>query len=174
VPGRFYFTSGGQLNVQVPWEFAGINFALVKVRIEDSFSELFTLDLSDYAPGIFVDFSGANRGIVTHLDGSLVTPQKPAAPSETVVVWGTGIGPVDVPQQSGVGAPSQPLAWTRITPQITVAGSACNVLFSGLTPGFAGLYQMNIALPANLPGGDQPLVVTSNGIVSNPTVIAVR
>jgi uncharacterized protein (TIGR03437 family) len=173
VPGRFYFTSSGQLNVQVPWEFAGLNFALVKVRIEDSFSELFTLDLSDYAPGIFVDFSGANRGIVTHLDGSLVSPRNPAAPSETVVIWGTGIGPVDVAQKSGEPASGEFLARTRITPQISVAGGACNVLFSGLTPGFAGLYQMNVTLPATLPSGDQPLVVTSNGIASNAVVIAI-
>jgi len=162
------------LNVQVPWELAGLNFAIVKVRIEDSFSDTFTLDLSDYAPGIFVDFSGENRAIVTHLDGSLVTRQNPASPNETVVIWGTGIGPVDVEQKSGEPASATSLARTRITPRITVAGSACNVLFAGLTPGFTGLYQMNVTLPANLPSGDQPLVVTSNGIASNAAVVAIR
>lgn len=174
VPGRFYFTSNGQLNVQVPWEFAGLNFAIVKVRIEDSFSNTFTLDLSDYAPGVFTDFSAENRAIVTHLNGSLVTRQNPASPNETVVVWGTGIGPVDVAQKTGEPASGTALARTRIMPQITIAGSTCNVLFSGLTPGFAGLYQMNITLPPNLPSGDQPLLVNSNGIASNATVIAIR
>jgi uncharacterized protein (TIGR03437 family) len=49
-----------------------------------------------------------------------------------------------------------------------------SVFFSGLSPGFVGLYQINVTLPASLPSGTQQLVVTSNGIASNAVNIAIR
>ena len=40
------------------------------------------------------------------------------------------------------------------------------VLFSGLAPGFVGLYQVNAIVPPNAPTGNQPMVVTVNGVAS--------
>ena len=50
------------------------------------------------------------------------------------------------------------------------------VTFAGLTPGFAGLYQINIQIPVSVqPGDDVPLVVSSPGGQSDATTtIAVR
>jgi len=167
------FASGNQLNVQVPWDLAGLNFAFVKVRIEDSASFVFDLSLADYAPGIFEFDLGATRyGVVTHADGNVVTAQNPARPGETVVIYGTGFGPVDVPQENGVAA--QQLARTRRLPEVTIAGSKGSVSFSGLTPGFVGLYQINVKLPDSIPGGNQQLIVTANGIESNSVAVAIQ
>ena len=175
VPAAVSFASPGQLNVQVPWEMAGFNFALVKVRIEDSVSDVFTLDLSDYAPGVFeFDLSGTLRGAITHSDGSLVSPSNPASPGETVIVYTTGVGPVDNPQATGYAAPSDRFVRTVNTPVVTIAGQTGAVFFSGLSPGFVGLYQINVTLPTSLPSGTQQLVVTSNGIASNAVNIAIR
>ncbi|MEZ5391660.1 MAG: S8 family serine peptidase [Bryobacterales bacterium] len=78
VPGHIYYVSEGQVNVQVPWELAGRNFAFVKARIEDSVSDIATLDLSDSAPGLFeTNVQGRNIGIAAHADGQLVTAQNP-------------------------------------------------------------------------------------------------
>ena len=173
VPSPLIFVSGNQLNVQVPWELAGLNFAFVKVRIEDSASFVFALSLADYAPGIFEFDLGATRyGVVTHADGNVVTAQNPARPGETVVIYGTGFGPVDVPQENGVAA--QQLARTRRLPEVTIAGSKGIVSFSGLTPGFVGLYQINVKLPDSIPGGNQQLIVTANGIESNSVAVAIQ
>jgi uncharacterized protein (TIGR03437 family) len=35
-----------------------------------------------------------------------------------------------------------------------------DVLYAGVSPGIAGLYQLNIRVPANLPDGDQALTLT--------------
>ena len=175
VPGHVYFTNDEQVNVQVPWELAGRNFAFVKVRIGDSVSDFATLDLSDSAPGLFeFILDGRNIGIATHADGQLVTPQNPARRGETIVVWGTGFGPVDSPQQSGQAAPLNRLVRTLAAVSATIAGRNAAVSFSGLSPGFVGLYQANVTVPANAPSGEQELVVTANGVASNTVRISVQ
>jgi uncharacterized protein (TIGR03437 family) len=175
VPGRISYVSPLQLNVQVPWELAGLNFAFVKVRIEDSASEVFDVDLADYAPGIFeIDIGGTLHGAVTHADGSLVSPSNPANPGETVVVYLTGVGPLDSPQASGEAAPMDRLVRTTNVPAVTVADREGVVEFSGLAPGYVGLYQINVNLPGSLPSGTQQLQVISNGIRSNSVRVSVR
>ncbi len=175
VPGRLFFVSPGQINAQVPWEFAGLPFALVKVRINDSVSAVYRLELSDYAPGIFTyDAGGQKFGIVTHADGQLVTTSNPARPSETVIVYATGVGPVDQPQVTGEAAPADPLARIRITPTATVDDQAAAVLFAGNAPGFVGLNQINLTIPAGARSGVRPLVLTANGIPSNTVNIAIQ
>ena len=168
VAGRLFFVSDKQINVQVPWEFAGLNFVLVKVRIGDSYSEVFSLDLADSAPGVFDYVSdGARFGIVTHADGSLVTPSSPARGGETVVVYMSGNGPVDAAQITGEAASATSLARTRQLPVVRIGGRDAAVSFSGLTPGFVGLYQVNVVIPGGLSRGNVELIVSANGIDSN-------
>jgi uncharacterized protein (TIGR03437 family) len=175
IPGRLFFISPGQLNVQIPWEFAGLPFALVKIRINDSASAVYRLELSDYSPGIFEYESGGQKfGIVTHADGRLVTPSSPARPGETVIVYATGVGPVDQPQVTGEAAGASPLARIRITPTATVDGQNAEVLFAGNSPGFVGLNQINLTIPAGIRSGTRPLVLNANGIPSNTVNIPIQ
>jgi uncharacterized protein (TIGR03437 family) len=47
--------------------------------------------------------------------------------------------------------------------------------FSGLAPGFVGLWQLNVQIPANAPtGAAVPLIISSGENVSNTTTIAVN
>jgi uncharacterized protein (TIGR03437 family) len=57
---------------------------------------------------------------------------------------------------------------------VTVAGRDGVVSFSGLTPSYVGLYQINVTLPGSLPSGSQQLQVVSNGIPSNSVRVAIR
>ena len=41
-------------------------------------------------------------------------------------------------------------------------------------PGFAGLIQVNVQIPAGLASGDQPVFVTINGVPSNAGLITVK
>ena len=173
VPGRLFYSSDGQLNVQVPWELAGRNFAVMKTRIEDSVSETVIIDLADYAPGLFeFNTSGRELLVAAHADGSIVTPDNPARPGETIVVYGTGFGPVDRAQRSGVAA--EGLARVTGDVRATVGGLDAAVSFAGLTPGFVGLYQANVTLPASLPPGEHSFALISNGIESNAGTLVVR
>jgi len=37
--------------------------------------------------------------------------------------------------------------------------AAADILYAGVSPGIAGLYQVNIRVPANLPDGDHEIVL---------------
>jgi uncharacterized protein (TIGR03437 family) len=49
------------------------------------------------------------------------------------------------------------------------------VSFSGLAPGFAGLYQVNAIMPEGSPAGSAvPVVLSIGGVTSNTVTIAVQ
>jgi uncharacterized protein (TIGR03437 family) len=49
------------------------------------------------------------------------------------------------------------------------------VFFAGLTPGLAGLYQINFYVPSGTPAGDQvPVTVAAGGQTSAPLNLSVR
>ena len=52
------------------------------------------------------------------------------------------------------------------TPTVTVGGFAAQVLYVG-QPGYAGLDQVNVLVPAGVGSGNQPVVVTAGGVKSN-------
>jgi uncharacterized protein (TIGR03437 family) len=102
------------------------------------------------APGIYsLDQSGTGLGAVLHADYSVVTAAKPASPGETVLVFLTGMGTVTPPVADGTAGKSSPLSLIDASPlSVLVAGQPANIVFSGLAPGFPGLYQLNITLPS--------------------------
>jgi uncharacterized protein (TIGR03437 family) len=96
---------------------------------------------------------------VSGVDGSLLGPDNPVNPGEVVVLYTTGLGPLSLNLRDGYGAPSNPLAYTVEPVDVFVANRQCAVLFSGLAPGFVGLYQVNFRLPTNLPPGNLDLQI---------------
>jgi uncharacterized protein (TIGR03437 family) len=57
---------------------------------------------------------------------------------------------------------------------VTVGGALATLSFSGLAPGFVGLYQVNAQVPATaVNGAAVPVVLTIGGVTSNPVTIAV-
>ncbi|HYP08393.1 MAG TPA: S8 family serine peptidase [Bryobacteraceae bacterium] len=177
VPGRLHFVSEGQINVQVPWELRGASTALMKVSVNDTSSELFTVPLADYSPAVFEyteASSGRLLGAILDSGFGLVGTANPAKRGDIIQVYANGVGPVDNQPPTGEPSPASPLASTRITPQVTIGGQPAEVLFSGLTPGIVGLYQLNVRVPANAPSGYQPVVITANGIASKPSSVPVQ
>jgi uncharacterized protein (TIGR03437 family) len=120
-------------------------------------------------PGIYtVNGSGSGPGIVTDaLTGQLNSTANPAHPSDYLVIYCTGLGPLQGPNgqtapADGALAPLSPLFQTKATVTATVGGVNAPVSFSGLTPTFAGLYQINIQVPAGVEAGSAvPLVITA-------------
>ncbi len=61
-----------------------------------------------------------------------------------------------------------------VKPVVTVAGTPVEVTFYGNAPGYPGLQQINMTLPASMAGvGRVPVMVTSNGQTSNVTLMSV-
>ena len=97
--------------------------------------------------------------------GTLLTADAPAHAGDTVVVYVTGLGqtsPSQAPGEIPVNA-DRILPATLATLQVTLGGKAVDpslVKYAGVTPGSAGLYQINIYLPDGI-GIDPEIGVTA-------------
>jgi uncharacterized protein (TIGR03437 family) len=176
-PGRIHYVRDDQINVQVPWELRGANSAIIKVSIGDTSSDIVTIPLNEFAPAVF-EFtdSGSGRTLGAVLDSAygLVTLANPARRNDIVQIYVNGLGPVDNQPEGGAPSPAEPLARTRVIPEVTIGGQRAEVLFSGMTPGAIGLYQLNARVPAGIETGLQPLVITANGIVSKTVNLPIQ
>ncbi len=167
-----------EVRVQVPWEFAGLNFAVLKVRVRDRLgfefaSEPVSIDLADAAPGIYLrDVPGQGLAALWHPDGSPVDRARPARPGGEVTAHVTGLGPLVRRALTGVSG-SEPNP-TRHAPTVRVGGLAARVAFSGTLPGAVGLGQVRFTVPPNAPPGDLDLQLEIHGATSNAAKIAVR
>jgi uncharacterized protein (TIGR03437 family) len=148
-----------QINLQVPFE-AATNPDPLDVEVSQDAASAWVVKVrtKSTAPGIFTMDGG--YGAIQHgADYTLVTPASPAQRGEVIIVYATGLGWVDPAVPSGMPAPRASFQ-TRTTPRVAIGGTPAEVLFSGLTPGFAGLYQVNVRVPDAVASGDQDVVVS--------------
>jgi uncharacterized protein (TIGR03437 family) len=174
-PGRLVFVSPGQVNVQVPWELQGQSSAQVKVTINDFiFGNLVTVPLSDTAPAFFETSSGVAAAL--DQNSKVVSSSNPVARGKTVQLYLNGLGPCNNQPNSGEPASSNPnaLATTKATPTVTIGGQQAQVLFSGLAPGFSGLYQINAVVPSGISTGNAPITVGIGGQTSKASGLPVN
>jgi uncharacterized protein (TIGR03437 family) len=156
LPGRFHFISPGQINVQIPWEFQGQSSVKMKVTLYGYlWGDLYTVPLANYSPGIFAVTDGVNNAVISAAN--------PAIRGQSIVIYANGLGPVDAAQSSGDPASATVLTRTQVSPTVTIGDSTATVLFSGLTPGSVGLYQVNVAVPSGASAGTQPLKLSVGG-----------
>jgi uncharacterized protein (TIGR03437 family) len=159
------------VNAQIPWEFAGKQSVKVKIWSDYFASNVITVPLAQYAPGIF-EVSGLAAAQV--IGYNLITRARPAKRNEVVQLYVNGLGPVTNTPASGEPCSGTSRSHSVVPPSVTVGGKAAQVIFSGLTPGVVGLYQVNAILAADTPTGDQPIVVTIGGVSSKASVLPVQ
>lgn len=177
LPGRIHFVSQNQVNVQVPWELQGASQAQVKVSIGNSSSAVYRLNLQDASPGFFeAPDPQTGQLAIAALDSDyrLITQANALPRGSIAVLYANGLGPVTNQPATGEAASAQTLSETTTRPQVTVGGRPAEVLFSGLTPGVVGLYQLNVRIPADAGAGVQPVVVSVNGVSSPASGLAIR
>jgi uncharacterized protein (TIGR03437 family) len=171
-----YYISPTQVNVQAP---ADTNLGPVNVTVTNngSTSDAATAQLQQYSPAFFL-WNGKYT-VATRPDFSYVGPAGlfqglttvPAKPGDAVILWGTGFGPTnpDVPAGQTVPSNLAPAITGNLT--VTVGGINATVLGAVLSPGFAGLYQIAITVPATASSGDLPVVATIGGVSSPSGVV---
>ncbi len=169
------YVSSTQINCQVPFELAGQSSAPVVVQSGGAPSAPITVQLAAAAPGIFTATLGnRSQGAILNKDSTLNTPTNPARPGETVQIFATGQGEVTNAPRSGAPAGSSPLSTTPTAPVVLIGGRQVEVAFSGLTPGFVGLWQVNAVVPSGVTPGDSVSVqILYKNALSNSTVMAV-
>jgi uncharacterized protein (TIGR03437 family) len=158
VNAPIYYVSPTQINVQVPFTTA-LGVADIKVsRSGAGTSNRVTVYVNRTAPGVFaVPATGLGYAAALHANFNLITPQSPAAPGETILVYLTGLGRTNPQIASGAAGPSvEPLARAVEAIDVSVANRPATVAYAGMAPGLRG-YQVNITIPASTPSGDQYL-----------------
>jgi uncharacterized protein (TIGR03437 family) len=156
-------TSEGRIEIQIPGDLP-TGSANIVVSVAGEMSNTFVAGVQAALPAIL--------GIVHQSDGSLVSTADPAVAGETLVVYMAGLGAVNASLSLGEAAPASPPAVTAVTPQATLGNTPVNVVLSELAPGFVGLYQVAVAMPATLPQGGSASLTVSVGSPSASTPIA--
>ena len=135
-------------------------------------SETIEIPVTQIQPGIFFN-AQTGVGAILNADGTPVT-QTPPEPGDFVQIFVTGLGAVEPAGRTGIAASVSPLSVTTVSPQVLIAGREAPVVFSGLAPFFAGLYQINVQIPMESPPGRLPLSVSASGVRSNEVFLDVR
>jgi uncharacterized protein (TIGR03437 family) len=118
------------------------------------------------SPGIFLLGSNVQGAIVNLPDGTINSPDFPAQRGQFISVYSTGLGATVL--RNGLQA-----AGANVS--VVVIGVTVPASFAGLTPGFVGLYQVNVQLPASLPPTlTGTLALQQSGQISNVVGLAVQ
>jgi uncharacterized protein (TIGR03437 family) len=177
-----WLVSPGQINLQAPKDTATGTVPVVVTTANGSAAS--TVTLSQFAPsfslldathvtGIILrsNGSGADGGgtydILGPTGNSIGYPTVAAKAGDIVELFGVGFGPTTPAVTagtvfSGAAATTNPV-------QLVIGRTAVTPLFAGLSS--AGLYQINLTIPAGLGTGDLALVATVGGVQTQSGVV---
>jgi uncharacterized protein (TIGR03437 family) len=173
VPAPIYYVTPTQLSAIVPYGVTG-SIAKVQVFNNNVASNAVTSWISNTAPGVLTQSqNGLGYGDVLHLDGTLVNAKSPAQIGETVSVYLTGLGAVNPTIADGAAGPTDSLAKAVATITAYIGGVQATVGYAGLAPQLAGLYQINLTVPAGLASGDHVLDIAGPDAYSSVCLIAI-
>ena len=189
VQAPLFFTSFGQVNFQIPFETPsgsvliqvrrdGATGNQVQAQIDTRSAGIFRLNIGEY--GAIQNASQGNFPLPTSIGQSLGIPTAPARPGDVLVIYATGLGPVAPEVQTGVAAPADPLARAVDVPIVNFGrlafGPWADPLFTGMTPGFVGLFQINVVVPDQSPTDPRTRLTLEypDGRRSNTVEIAVE
>lgn len=156
IPANIWYVSPTQVNILIPASLSP-GRAEIQLILDAQAGPTVTVTLAPLAPAIFQ--LDAKFVIATHLDGSPVTEDDPASPGEFVVFYATGLGPTQ-PRADYGKIPHQAAQIEQLPDfSVTFDGTrldSSRIYYAGLTPDFAGLFQVNVRLPDDV--ADNPEV----------------
>jgi uncharacterized protein (TIGR03437 family) len=154
--------SAFQVNAQIPFDIAPGPATLSVVSGNTAAQQPITI--RNGAPAIFS--IGPTQAAIANQDNSLNTPSNPALRGAWIVIYATGFGAVS----------DGDLLRPAVTPVgVVIGGIPVAAAYAGLTPGTAGLYQVNVQLPTDLPPGlSLPLYLTQGDTTSNIVTVAIQ
>ncbi len=190
-PAPLYAVTPSQVNFLFP-SAAPAGADRIAVRVADT-GELIaggTILAASTSPGLFTtNQKGTGQAVAVNQDNTLNSSANPAPMGSVITLYGTGQGQVSPQVLDGMAAPPSPPATTVAVPTsdgktcTTAQPSMCvaigsafgDVQYSGLAPGYVGLWQINVKIPQGITAaGAVPLRVLINGVPSNTVSIAVR
>lgn len=152
-PAPLHYVSPAQINFQVPRQLTSSQ-QTVDVRVGGQRVAHASVTVVPAAPGVFA---------AVGQDGRINAARR----GQTLQIYATGQGDVAPVVEDGAAAAAIPLSTTPGMPEVYVGGKRAAVQFSGLAPGFAGLWQINAVIPPDAPTGAAVPVVVVQAFASN-------
>jgi uncharacterized protein (TIGR03437 family) len=162
-----YFASPNQINYQIP-DGTTAGAAAVTLISGDGRVSSGVIQVVLAAPALFTqDTSGTGAAAaVDALTGALApfSPTRAGGQPNIISFFGTGLGADATDVDGDISA----------SVQARIDGNPVTVLYAGRAPGYVGLNQFNIVLPAGITSGTHTVVVSRNGVNSNLVTIAIQ
>ena len=158
-----------QINALMP---SNIGPGVVAVQVTDvTGSASQNVMIAAVSPGIFT-LGAASLGvappgaIINVADGTINTPNTPATRGQYISIYCTGLGATAL--KAGLQTVAAPV--TAVVNGVTLPAS-----FAGMAPGFPGLYQVNLQIPAAQPPTlSGTLFLQQGSAVSNPVALSIQ
>jgi uncharacterized protein (TIGR03437 family) len=170
-----FFVSPSQINFQLPTDLVpGAQTLTVSSQGQPDVQAAFTV--AQDAPGLFSQsINGQTFALAVHADGSAVTPSAPAAPGETITVYGTGFGATNPTRPLGFAVPASPVYGLVDTATVQIAGVTLPVAAAFALPGSEGVDALEFTIGDGLPAGtNAQLTMTVNGQSSNTLLLPLQ
>ena len=166
--------TANQINAIMPSN-TPLGSASVTVAYNGQTSAAFTINVVNSSFGMFTaNQSGSGPAIVQNFNSQSDQPTnstvRAAKPGQAVVLWGTGLGPI-----TSADALQPPVGGLPVSAQVFLGNKAVsNVFYTGRSPQFAGVDQINFTIPSDAPLGCYvPLLVQVSGVPSNAATMAI-
>lgn len=173
--GRIIYVQNDQVNLQAPdfeipagaaeEEMVTVELIINPDRgMNEIRSNVMQFPVRRISPALFtLDSSGQGDVAALHADGRIVAATDaypgsfPAAPGETILIYGNSFGATDPSYEAGELA--RDAAELVLQPTaVEIGGLMADVAYAGVAPGYAGLYQFNVTVP-DLPPGEHEVVI---------------
>jgi uncharacterized protein (TIGR03437 family) len=183
VAAPVYYVSSSQINFEIPINASTANGGAGTVQVvrNGTPGNLVYVDINAQVPR-FIAYDGS-YGIITTPAGALTgIPSNPVKPGDTIVIYALGLGPTTTPVPSGTASPTSPLAEVGGVTQVCFGietpfyqAPCATASFSGLTPNYVGLYQVNVTIPAGVASGNSTMsLLLVDNVESTAVQLAVQ
>lgn len=164
VAAPILYVSPGQINLQVPYG-VGAGPGVIGINNNGEVAG-YAVRIAPASPGIFTDASG------------VVTPTAAVKQNGALTLYLTGAGDISTSLATAFApsltTPIAQLPRPLLPVSATIGGAQVFIQFAGVAPGLIGVTQVNLLIPASVPTGLQPVVITINGVPSNPALVTVE
>ena len=178
------YSSGGLIIAVVPYDIDPDSLYSLLVARGSAVSGPETVTIAAAQPGVFKVDGSSSAQVAQNfwtqilsgaaVDPASAAPDAPLRSGDKVTVYCTGLGALDADVDAASAAASTP---PNVKSPVTVTIGDVNapVASATLVPGYTGLYEVQITVPARVAAGDGiPLVVSVLGQSSTPVNVSVR
>lgn len=158
-PASISFANKTQINFQVPYAISGRTQSILEFRNGGLLIDRLIFNVAAAAPAFFELADKKGQIVAVLPNGQLNGEANPARPGDILVLYGTGEG-----LRMNVNGYELPY----LGAQADVQGLPTEVLYAGATPGFPGLFQVNLRVPSSLRAAGAVPVNLKVGPARNP------